>query len=280
MIGPARQTFLHNAARSQFRSWPLDLRIHSVHSDCQQPRARQEDGQAPGPHQHGSPNRLSRWILHTLDATGARQNDHAWRQTSVKSLQGPRTAGGWPTFSGIPSTGPRRRQTRCIFQPSLRQNEDIRAIPPHLSVNQPCATLTADLTSCLRATCSSWLTPSSPGALAAEISVTRRSEAISRPFRQAPRSPLWVVESTSFRQAVPWHGGLVEGVTRRTAIDPAPVSRRTPSGRCGNRSDIRHSWQTAPRSRTCPPPPGPAARAAARCRCCRRRRPSGSVRER
>src|SRR6266436_7444139 len=47
------------------------------------------------------------------------------------------------------------------------------------------------------------------------------------------------------------HGGLVEGVTRPTAIDPAPVSRLTPSGRCENRSDIRHSWQTAPRSRTC-----------------------------
>src|SRR6516164_5461825 len=45
-------------------------------------------------------------------------------------------------------------------------------------------------------------------------------------FRQAPRSPLLLIESASFRRPVPWHGG----VTRPTAIDPAPVSRRRPSG--------------------------------------------------
>src|SRR6478609_8752037 len=57
----------------------------------------------------------------------------------------------------------------------------------------------------------------------------RRAEAISGSFREVPRSLLVLIESTSFRQPVPWHGGLVEGVTRPTAIDPAPVSRRTPS---------------------------------------------------
>src|ERR1700730_2246225 len=57
----------------------------------------------------------------------------------------------------------------------------------------------------------------------------RRAEAISGSFRQAPRSPLLLFESTSFRRPVPWHGGLVEGVTRPTAIGSAPVSRRTPS---------------------------------------------------
>src|SRR5215813_15169577 len=65
----------------------------------------------------------------------------------------------------------------------------------------------------------------------------RRAEAISESFPQAPRSPLLLVESSSFRQPVPWHGGLVEGATRPTTIDPAPVRRRTPSGRCGNRAD-------------------------------------------
>src|ERR1700730_3282724 len=56
----------------------------------------------------------------------------------------------------------------------------------------------------------------------------RRAEAISGSFRQAPRSPLVLIESTSFRQPVPW---LVEGVTRPTAIDPAPVNPQTPSER-------------------------------------------------
>src|SRR5215468_1338663 len=58
----------------------------------------------------------------------------------------------------------------------------------------------------------------------------RRAEAISGSFRQAPRSPLLLVESTSFRQPAPWHGGLIEGVTRPTAIDLASLNPRTPSG--------------------------------------------------
>src|SRR5258708_16256020 len=48
------------------------------------------------------------------------------------------------------------------------------------------------------------------------------------------------------------HGGLVEGGTRPTAIDPPPVSRRTPSRRSQNLSYIRPSCQTPPSSRTCP----------------------------